>query len=166
MGRKRRTKSVLIAEALAEDIRVGKYKEAAIFPSVRMLARRFDVAFETARESVRMLEVCGLVIRKGSEGTFLTEPETFLWDGLALIQRGDEQFINEPHVGNAPKKLCFGGKPQAKRRARRARKGPRGNPVASLKGTSYFNDMLGTIVGSSGRSQGISRRKATSSRTT
>ena len=72
MGRKRRTKSVLIAEALAEDILVGKYKEAAIFPSVRMLARRFDVAFETARESVRMLEVCGLVIRKGSEGTFLT----------------------------------------------------------------------------------------------
>ena len=49
MGRKRRTKSVLIAEALAEDIRVGKYKEATIFPSVRMLARRFDVAFETAR---------------------------------------------------------------------------------------------------------------------
>lgn len=95
-----------------------------------------------------------------------SETETFQWDGLSLIQRGDEQFINEPHVGNAPKKLCFGGKPQAKRRARRARKGPRGNPVASSKGTSYFNDALGTTVGSSGRSQGISRRKATSSRTT
>ena len=55
----------------------------------------------------------------------LTAPqtETFLWDGLALIQRGDEQFINEPHVGG-------------------------GNPVASSKGTSYFNDMLGTTVGS------------------
>ena len=76
MGRKRRTKSVLIAEALAEDIRVGKYKEAAIFPSVRMLSRRFDVAFETARESVRMLEVCGLVIRKGSAGTFLSGGRT------------------------------------------------------------------------------------------
>ena len=37
------------------------------------------------------------------------EPETFQWDGLALIQRGDEQFINEPHVGG-------------------------GNPVASSKG--------------------------------
>ena len=23
----------------------------------------------------------------------------FIWDGLALIQRGDEQFINEPHIG-------------------------------------------------------------------
>jgi RHS repeat-associated protein len=50
------------------------------------------------------------------------QTETFLWDGLALIQRGDEQFINEPHVGG-------------------------GNPVASSKGTSYFNDALGTTVG-------------------
>ena len=53
----------------------------------------------------------------------LPETETFLWDGLALIQRGDEQFVNEPHVGG-------------------------GNPVASSKGTSYFNDALGTTVGS------------------
>ena len=52
-----------------------------------------------------------------------SETETFLWDGLALIQRGDEQFINEPHIGG-------------------------GNPVASSKGTSYFNDALGTTVGS------------------
>ena len=51
------------------------------------------------------------------------QTETFLWDGLALIQRGDEQFVNEPHVGG-------------------------GNPVASSKGISYFNDMLGTTVGS------------------
>ena len=73
--------------------------------------------------------------------------EEFLWDGLALIHRGGEQFINEPHVGNAPKKLRFEGKPRAQRSARRARKGPRGNPVVSSKGVSYFNDMLGTTVG-------------------
>ena len=48
--------------------------------------------------------------------------EEFLWDGLALIQRGDAQFMNEPHVGG-------------------------GNPVVSSKGTSYFNDALGTTVG-------------------
>ena len=48
--------------------------------------------------------------------------EDFLWDGLALIQRGGERFINEPHIGG-------------------------GNPVVSSKGTSYFNDMLGTTVG-------------------
>ena len=73
--------------------------------------------------------------------------EEFLWDGLALIHRGGEQFINEPHVGNAPKKLRFEEKPRAQRSARRARKGPRGNPVVSSKGVSYFNDMLGTTVG-------------------
>ena len=60
----------------------------------------------------------------------------------------NKKFVNEPHVGNAPKKLCFEGEPRAERRARRAREGPRGNPVASSKGLSYFNDMLGTTVGS------------------
>ena len=48
--------------------------------------------------------------------------EDFGWDGLALIRRGDERFVNEPHVGG-------------------------GNPVASSKGTTYFNDILGTTVG-------------------
>ena len=48
--------------------------------------------------------------------------EEFLWDGLALVHRDGEQFINEPHVGG-------------------------GNPVVSSKGVSYFNDMLGTTVG-------------------
>ena len=48
--------------------------------------------------------------------------EDFLWDGLALIKRGDERFVNEPHVGG-------------------------GNPVLSSKGVAYFNDMLGTTVG-------------------
>jgi RHS repeat-associated protein len=50
------------------------------------------------------------------------QSETFLWDGLALVRRNDEQFMNEPHIGG-------------------------GNPVASSKGTSYFNDVLGTTVG-------------------
>ena len=48
--------------------------------------------------------------------------EDFAWDGLALIRRGDERFVNEPHVGG-------------------------GNPVVSSKGTTYFNDLLGTTVG-------------------
>ena len=48
--------------------------------------------------------------------------ETFAWDGLALVRRGDEHFVNEPHIGG-------------------------GNPIASSKGTTYFNDVLGTTVG-------------------
>ena len=73
--------------------------------------------------------------------------EAFHWDGLALVRRGDESFVNEPHAGDAPKKLRSRGKPRAKRSARRARKGPRGNPVVSSKGTAYFNDVLGTTLG-------------------
>ena len=64
----------------------------------------------------------GSALRADRGATPLSETETFLWDGLALIQRGDEQFMNEPHVGG-------------------------GNPVASSNGTSYFNDALGTTVG-------------------
>ena len=48
--------------------------------------------------------------------------EAFLWDGLALVRRGDESFVNEPHPGG-------------------------GNPVLSSKGVAYLNDMLGTTVG-------------------
>ena len=40
---------------------------------------------------------------------------------IALVRRNDEHFINEPQVGNAPKKLRFEGKPRAQRSARRAR---------------------------------------------
>jgi RHS repeat-associated protein len=54
---------------------------------------------------------------------YVGNSEEFLWDGLALVRRNDEHFINEPHVGG-------------------------GNPVVSSKGTSYFNDMLGTTIGS------------------
>ena len=52
--------------------------------------------------------------------------EDFAWDGLALVRRGDEWFVNEPHVGG-------------------------GAPVVSSKGASYFNDMLGTTVGTKSR---------------
>ena len=48
--------------------------------------------------------------------------EDFVWDGLALIRRGDEQFVNEPHIGG-------------------------GAPVFSSSGTAYFNDILGTTLG-------------------
>ena len=48
--------------------------------------------------------------------------EDFAWDGLALVRRGDEQFVNEPHPGG-------------------------GSPVLSSKGSMYLADLLGTTVG-------------------
>ena len=48
--------------------------------------------------------------------------ESFLWDGLALIHRGDNSFINEPYVTG-------------------------GNPILSSKDGVMFNDMLGNTLG-------------------
>ena len=85
----------------------------------RMQARsRIIDGWAGAHASSDIASQCSL--RSGDMRT--PQTETFLWDGLALIQRGDEQFVNEPHIGG-------------------------GNPVASSKGTSYFNDVLGNTVG-------------------
>ena len=52
--------------------------------------------------------------------------EDFLWDGLALIHRGETSFINEPY---------FTG----------------GNPILSSKDGVMFNDMLGSTLNIGGR---------------
>ena len=52
--------------------------------------------------------------------------EDFVWDGLALVRRGGEQLLNEPHAGG-------------------------GSPVLSSSGTAYFSDILGTTLGEKGR---------------
>ena len=51
--------------------------------------------------------------------------EEFLWDGLALIQRGETSFINEPYVTG-------------------------GNPILSSKDGVMFNDMLGSTLSVNG----------------
>lgn len=48
--------------------------------------------------------------------------ENFLWDGLALIHRGETSFINEPYVTG-------------------------GNPILSSKDGVMFNDLLGNTLG-------------------
>lgn len=48
--------------------------------------------------------------------------EDFLWDGLALVKRGGDGLLNEPHPGG-------------------------GAPVLASSGTTYFNDILGTTLG-------------------
>ena len=53
--------------------------------------------------------------------------ESFLWDGLALIKRGTESFINEPAITG-------------------------GNPVFGTESGVMFNDMLGTTLGIKGES--------------
>ena len=54
-----------------------------------------------------------------------TEIETFLWDGLALIQRGSTSYVNESHPNG-------------------------GSPVFSSTDGVMFNDVLGTTLGADG----------------
>ena len=53
------------------------------------------------------------------------ETETFLWDGLALIQRGSTSYVNEPHPNG-------------------------GSPILSSKDGVMFSDILGTTLGADG----------------
>ncbi|MDD2478853.1 MAG: hypothetical protein PHS31_03080 [Victivallaceae bacterium] len=57
-----------------------------------------------------------------AKATHGDKTENFLWDGLALIHRGDNSFVNEPYVTG-------------------------GNPILSSKDGVMFNDMLGTTLG-------------------
>ena len=93
---------------------------------------------------------CSAVKPKKGEKPPAPETEEFFWDGLALVKRGGTSYVNEPHPGNAPQKLCFGGKPRAQRSARRVRKQPRGAAVLSSKDGVKFNDILGTTLGVDG----------------
>ena len=62
--------------------------------------------------------------------------EDFEWDGLALVKRGGEQLLNEPHAGG-------------------------GSPVLSSSGTAYFSDILGTTLGEKGRGRGYAAARQT-----
>ena len=53
--------------------------------------------------------------------------EEFLWDGLALIRRGETAYVNEPYVTG-------------------------GNPILSSKDGVMFNDMLGSTLNIGGKS--------------
>ncbi len=57
-----------------------------------------------------------------AQATHGDKTENFLWDGLALIHRGDNSFVNEPYVTG-------------------------GNPILSSKDGVMFNDILGTTLG-------------------
>ncbi len=57
-----------------------------------------------------------------AQATHGDKTENFLWDGLSLIHRGDNSYINEPYVTG-------------------------GNPILSSKDGVMFNDMLGTTLG-------------------
>ena len=76
MGRKRRTKSVLIAEMLLESIKSGKYDAGGKLPSERALASRHSVTRVTVGNAIDMLERIGYVCKRPGAGTFLLKGKT------------------------------------------------------------------------------------------
>ena len=57
--------------------------------------------------------------------TVVGATEEFLWDGLALVRRGDRGYLNEPHANG-------------------------GSPILSSGGAILFNDLLGSTLGTLG----------------
>ncbi|MBQ2623487.1 MAG: winged helix-turn-helix transcriptional regulator [Kiritimatiellae bacterium] len=58
---KRRTKAVVIAEKLSEDIKGGKYDVGGKLPSMRALMKRFGVSKGTVGNAYCMLENAGYI---------------------------------------------------------------------------------------------------------
>lgn len=61
-----------------------------------------------------------------ASATYSDKSESFVWDGLALIRRNENTFINEPHVTG-------------------------GNPILSSEDGVMFNDMLGNTLSVNGK---------------
>lgn len=69
MGYRRRTKAVVIAEKLSEEIKAGKYDVDGKLPSVRAQMKRFGVSDKTVCHAYCMLENAGYVQRVVGFGT-------------------------------------------------------------------------------------------------
>jgi GntR family transcriptional regulator len=61
------------AEALQEAIELGKYRPGSRLPSEKELAEQLAVSRPTVRESLRLLEERGLILRRHGRGTFVRE---------------------------------------------------------------------------------------------
>ncbi|WP_172331875.1 GntR family transcriptional regulator [Mangrovicoccus sp. HB161399] len=64
-----RTRYAILAEALMEDIRSGRYPVGSLLPTELDLCSEFDVSRHTVREAIRRLVDLGLVTRQAGVGT-------------------------------------------------------------------------------------------------
>lgn len=82
-----------IADVLANDIRYGKYPVGEFLPTENKLAEKFETSRQTVRESLRVLDQKGLILRKAGSGTL-------------VIDRGERSFLNLA-VGNLGELLSY-----------------------------------------------------------
>ena len=72
------TKYCEIADHLKEEIRTGKYPPGSVFPSLKMICRRFGVSYLTAVKALESLKDLGLVKSQNGVGTFVAAIATSL----------------------------------------------------------------------------------------
>ncbi|MDD5200627.1 MAG: hypothetical protein PHC88_12600 [Terrimicrobiaceae bacterium] len=94
------------------------------YPDGQIAVKRTEARAKAARNTKDEFQK----IANFSSAPSLVKPEVYLWDGLALLRRGDEIFINEPHPsgGAVVASYLLSGRKQ------------------SL--TFYLNDLLGTTL--------------------
>ena len=83
------TKYQSVLNSLLDDIRAGKYREAA-FPSENMSARRFAVGRKTVIKVYDELERRGLVVRRRGAATVLTRKAESDSGRIGLIVHGSD----------------------------------------------------------------------------
>ena len=77
-----------IVEAIANDIRQGRYTVGSPCPSLSQLMRRFSVSRMTALRAVDELKRQGLLVARRGKGLFVTRMARMLGGALGLISPG------------------------------------------------------------------------------
>ena len=65
-------KYLAVANELRDNILAGRYAPGAVFPSVKMLCRRFGISHLTAAKVIETLKGMGLVRTRNGVGTFVS----------------------------------------------------------------------------------------------
>lgn len=73
----------MVAEALCERIASGAYPQGSRLPAERQLAASLNVARNTLRDALDLIERQGLILRRAGAGSFVTEPGS--WDRSAPV---------------------------------------------------------------------------------
>lgn len=73
----------MVAEALCERIASGAYPQGSRLPAERQLAASLNVARNTLRDALELIERQGLILRRAGAGSFVAEPGK--WDRAAPV---------------------------------------------------------------------------------
>lgn len=73
----------MVVDAITQRIASGDYAQGSRLPSERALAASLNVARNTLREALDLIEQKGLILRRPGAGSYVTQPEH--WDNTAPV---------------------------------------------------------------------------------